>query len=179
MRLKTGRRGLYVASIIAMLSIASGFALATVLTSTQVNEAANFYQGGNSGANGYATSGMTLSITTTPASVTSCTTGTKTDAVSAGTVTLILSSTTGGTACTTGNFAEEFVVSFSATITTQTNAFTVTTQVGSGTVASNSESVTVGTGISGAFTATVDIFVDYGSINPPTGGITVLDLVIQ
>ncbi len=92
---------------------------------------------------------------------------------------MILSSTTGATSCTAGNFAEEFVVAFSATITTQTNSITITTQVGAGAVQTNTESVTLGTGSSGAFTQTVDVFVDYGAINPPASGVTVLDLVIQ
>ena len=138
---------------------------ASVLVPTTVTQSASFFQGGNGGANGYST--PSLVVASTPA------------ATSAGTVTVILSSTSGGTVCTTGDFAEEFVVAFSATITTQTNSFTITTQVGAGTVQTNTESVDLGTGTSGAFTQTVDVFVDYGAINPPASGVTVLDLVIQ
>ncbi|MCI4357122.1 MAG: hypothetical protein L3K18_08310 [Thermoplasmata archaeon] len=170
-------RTIYLATTVLALALAGGFALAAVLTSTTTNQSANYYQGGNTGANGY--SSATLSVSTVPAAIAACTSGTKTGASSAGTVTLVLSSTTGGTVCTTGDFAEEFVFSFSATITTQTNAITVTTQVGAGSVETNSESVTLGTGSSSAFTQSVDVFVDYGAVNPPAGGVTVLDTVVQ
>ncbi|MCI4328835.1 MAG: hypothetical protein L3K01_01710 [Thermoplasmata archaeon] len=170
-------RTIYLVTTLVALGLAGGFALAAVLTTTTVNQSANAYQGGNSGANGYTTA--TLSVSTVPAAISVCTSGTKTGATSAGTVTLVLSSTSGGTVCTTGDFAEEYAFSFSATITTQTNTITITTQVGAGTVATNSEAVTLGTGSSGAFTQTVDVFVDYGSVSPPGGGVTVLDAVIQ
>jgi hypothetical protein len=172
------RRTIYLGTVLTLLGVTAGMAIASsVLSSTTVNQGANFYQGGNNGANGYSTA--TLAVSTTPAATSVCTTGTKTGATSAGTVTLILSSTTGGTGCTAGNFAEEFSLSFSATIVTQTNTLSVTTQVGAGTVQTNSEAVTLGTGSSSAFTQTVNVYVDYGSVNPPAGGITVLDLVVQ
>jgi len=170
-------RTIYLATTVLALALAGGFALAAVLTSTTTNQSANYYQGGNTGANGYSTA--TLSVSTVPAAIAACTSGTKTGATSAGSVTLVLSSTSGGTVCTTGDFAEEFVFSFSATITTQTNAITITTQVGAGTVETNSESVTLGTGSSGAFTQTVNVYIDYGAVNPPAGGVTVLDTVVQ
>jgi hypothetical protein len=170
-------RTIYLATTVLALALAGGFALAAVLTSTTVNQSANYYEGGNTGANGY--SSATLSVSTVPAAIAACTSGTKTGSTSAGTVTLVLSSTSGGTVCTTGDFAEEFAFSFSATITTQTNAVTVTTQVGASAVQTNTESVTLGTGTSGAFTQTIDVYVDYGAVSPPVGGVTILDAVVQ
>lgn len=177
MNRKLDRRVIYTAGIVAMLALTSGFALAAVLGSTSVNQSANFYQEGNSGANGY--SGPALKVATIPIGTTVCSSSPVTQIVTGGVVNLILSSTTGGTVCTAGNFAEEFTVAFSATITTQSNAFSVTSQVGAGVVETNSVTLTLGTGISSAFTVTVNVYVDYGAVNPPAGGITVLDLVIQ
>ncbi len=171
------RRLVYLGTIVAILAMSGGYVAATVLVPVTVTQSASFFQGGNGGANGFST--PSLVVASTPAATSSCTSGTLTGATSAGTVTMILSSTSGGTVCTTGDFAEEFVVAFSATVTTQTSAFTITTQVGAGAVETNTESVTLGTGVSGAFTQTVDVFVDYGAINPPASGVTVLDLVIQ
>ena len=177
MKPANNKRLIYLATLVALVGVTGGMALAAVLSTTTVNQGANFYQGGNNGANGYGAA--TLQVSSTPVAVSVCTTGTKTGATSGGTVTLVLSSTTGGTSCTTGDFAEEFAVAFSATIATQSNTFTVTTQVGAGSVETNSEQVTLGTGSSTAFTQTVNVFVDYGTVQPPTGGVTVLDLVIQ
>ncbi|MCI4372446.1 MAG: hypothetical protein L3K02_02205 [Thermoplasmata archaeon] len=177
MKTKNQVRVIYTTTAIVAIALASGFALAAVLTSTAVNQSANYYQGGNTGANGF--SGPTLSITSTPAAVAACTSGVKSGAVTAGTVTLILSSTTGSAVCTTGDFAEEFTLAFSATIVTQTNTITITTQVGAGTVQTNSEGISLGTGSSTAFTQTVEVYIDYGSVSPPAGGVTVLDMVVQ
>lgn len=171
------RRMVYLGTIVAIIAMCAGYVVASVLAPTLVTQSASFYQGGNGGANGY--SAATLAVTTTPAATSACTTGTITGSSSGGTVTLILSSTTGGTTCTTGDFAEEFSVSFSASITSQTNTFTITTEVSGGTVQTNSEPVTLQSVSSGLFTQTVDVYVDYGAVNPPDGGITVLDLVIQ
>jgi len=177
MRQRNRVRLIYVATAVAVLGMAGGFVMASVLTTTNVNQGASFFQGGNNGANGYSTA--TLRVSAVPASVTTCTSSTVTGATSAGSVDVILSSTTGGTVCTTGDFAEKFTFNFSATISSQTNTITVTTQVGAGTVQTNSGTVTLGTGSPSAFTQTVDVYVDYGSVSPPSGGITVLDAVIQ
>jgi hypothetical protein len=176
MATKNRVRLIYAATAIALLAMAGGMVLATVLTTTTVNQNASFYQGGNNGANGFST--PTLSVASTPTGTTTCSTGT-TGTTNGGTVNLVLSSTTGGTTCTAGNFAEEFSFAFSATITTQINSFTITTQVGAGAVQTNTASVSLGTGTSGAYTQTIDVFVDYGSILPPAGGITVLNAVVQ
>ncbi|MCI4368045.1 MAG: hypothetical protein L3K09_00560 [Thermoplasmata archaeon] len=177
MEKQTKVRAVYVATVTAVLGLTIGFALAAVLSSTNVAQTASFYQGGNSGVTGYTT--PSLQVTTTPAATTTCTSSTQTVTSSGGTAQVILSSTTGGTVCTTGDFSEEFVFSFAGTVATQTDTFTITTQVGAGTVQTNTGTVTVGTGTSSSFAATVDVFVDYGAVNPPAGGVSVLDVVIQ
>lgn len=172
------RRTIYLGTILTLVGVTAGMAIASsVLSATTVSQGANFYQGGNNGATGYSTA--TLAVSTTPAATSVCTSGTLNGATSAGTVNVILSSTTGGTTCTAGNFAEEFSLSFSATISHQTNTVSITSQVGAGAVQTNSEAVQLETGTSGAFTQTVNVYIDYGAVNPPAGGITVLDLVVQ
>lgn len=177
MTTKNRVRLIYAATAIAVLGMAGGFVMASVLTSTSVTQTANFYQGGSAGVPGYNT--PTLTVSTVPSAISTCTSTTVTGSVSGGTSQAVVSSTTGGTTCTTGDFAEEFSFSYSATIATQTNSITITTQVGAGSVETNTVTVTLGTGSSGAFTQTVNVFVDYGAVNPPAGGITVLDAVVQ
>ncbi len=177
MRQKNRVRLIYAATAMAVLGMAGGFVMASVLTSTAVNQSASFYQGGNNGVVGYTT--PTLAVATVPASIATCTSGTVTGSTSGATQTIVLSNQTGSSACATGDFAEEFVIAFSATITTQTNSLTITTQVGAGAVQTNSIPVTLGTGTSSAFTQTLDLYVDYGAVNPPATGISVLDLMIQ
>ena len=178
MRKGVDRRLVYVATIVSLIGVTGGMAIAAgILSSTNVNQGASFYQGGNNGANGYGAA--TLQVTTVPVSVASCSTGAVTGVTSGGSVDVYLSSTTGSSTCTGGDFAEEFVLQFSASVATQTNAVTITTQVGAGTVQTNSQQVVLGTGSLGAFTQTVNVYVDYGSIQPPAAGITILDLVVQ
>jgi hypothetical protein len=178
MRTGSNRRLIYVATIVSLLGVTAGMAIASgILSQTSVYQSANFYEGGNLGANGYGAAG--LNVSTVSVGVTTCSNAPVSGLVSGGTVNLYLSSTTGGAVCTAGDFAEQFNVAFSATIATQTNTFTVTTQVGAGTVQTNSQQVVLGTGVSGAFTQTVDVFVDYGTVQPPATGVVMLDLVIQ
>ena len=178
MRKGVDRRLVYVATIVSLIGVTGGMAIAAgILSSTNVNQGASFYQGGNNGANGYGAA--TLQVTTMPLAVASCSTGAVTGATSGASVDVYLSATTGSSTCTGGDFAEEFVLQFSATISTQTNAVTITTQVGAGSVQTNSQQVVLGTGSSGAFTQTVNVYVDYGTIQPPAAGITILDLVVQ
>jgi hypothetical protein len=172
------RRLVYVATIVTLIGVTAGMAIASgILNQTSTYQSANFYEGGNLGANGYGAAGLNVSTVST--GVTTCSNTPVSGLTSAGTVNVYLSSTTGGTVCTAGDFAEEFNVAFSATISTQTNTFTVTTQIGGGTVQTNSQQVVLGTGTSGPFTQTVDIYVDYGTIQPPATGIVMLDLVAQ
>jgi hypothetical protein len=178
MQTGVNRRLVYVATIVSLIGVTAGMAIASgILTQTNVDQGANFYEGGNQGAHGYGTAGLNVSVT--PAAVATCSTLPVIGLTTGGSVNVYLSSTTGGTACTSGDFAEVFNVAFSATIASQTNTFTITTQVGSGAVQTNSQQVTLGTGTSGAFIQTVFVYVDYGSVQPPSQGITILDLVVQ
>jgi outer membrane protein assembly factor BamA len=177
MKEKSRVRMIYVATAVAVLAMAGGYVMAAVLTSTSVTQTANFYQGGNTGVNGYAT--PTLSPSAVPTGFSGCTTSGVIGSAVGGTTTLLLSATSGATNCTGGNFAEKFTFAFSATIAAQTNTITVMTEVGSGPVQSNSATVTLGTGISSPFTQTVVVYVDYGAVAPPTSGITVLDAIVQ
>ncbi len=174
---QVSRRALFLGLAIAVIASTAGFvAAAAVLSSTTVSHSANLYEGNNGGVVGY--SGPSLKVSTVPSATTLCSTGTTADATTSSTVNLVLSATTGGTTCTGGDFAEEFTLSYSASPTTaQTNAFTITTQLSTGGVQTNTASLSVGPGSS--FTATVNVFVDYGAVNPPAGGITQLNLVVQ
>jgi hypothetical protein len=171
---KWSRRTVYVAAIVAMVASTGGFALASVLSVAPVNQSASFYEGQGTGVNGY--SAPTLSVSQVPGGVSVCSSGPVTDAASAHTVVVVVSAYTGANNCSTLNFAEEFSLTFSATIVTQSNNFTITTQVGAGAVQTNSITILLGTGASTAFTATVDLYVDYGAL--PVS-VSVLDLVIH
>ena len=178
MQTGVNRRLVYVATIVSLIGVTAGMAIASgILSETSTYQSANFYEGGNLGANGYGAAG--LNVSTIPAAVTTCSNAPVSGLTPAGTVDVYLSSTTGGTVCTTGDFTEVFNVAFSATIATQTNTVTITTQVGAGTVQTNSQQVVLGTGTSGPFTQTVNVYVDYGTIQPPATGIVMLDLVVQ
>lgn len=178
MRTGTNRRLIYVATIVSLIGVTAGMAIAAgILSQTNTYQSANFYEGGNLGANGYGAAG--LNVTTVSLGVTTCSNAPVSGLVSAGTVNVYLASTTGGTVCTAGDFAEIFNIAFSASIATQTNSVTITTQIGAGTVQTNSQQVVLGTGTLGAFTQTVNVYVDYGTIQPPATGIVMLDLVVQ
>ena len=178
MRTGTNRRLVYLATLVALVGVTAGMAIAAgILSQTNVYQSANFYEGGNLGAHGYGAAG--LNVSTVPVAVTTCSNAPVSGATSGGSVNVYLASVTGGTTCTAGDFAEVFNVAFSATIATQTNTFTITTQIGGGTVQTNSQQVVLGTGVSGAFTQTVFVYVDYGTVQPPATGVTLLDLVIQ
>ncbi|MCI4365104.1 MAG: hypothetical protein L3K10_03460 [Thermoplasmata archaeon] len=164
--------------LVGVLLGLSASVAASVLAPTHVNQATNQYAAGSDGINGY--SAATISVTTVPVGVTTCTSGTKTISTIGGSTNLVFSSATGGTSCTAGDYAEEFSIGYSVLlVTTQTNTFGVTTKVGGGLLGTNSEIVVVGTGLPLPFSATVHIFIDYGSTLPPAGGVSVLDLVIQ
>lgn len=165
-----------VVSLVILASSASSYAV--VLTLVPVNQSNGQYEAGDSGVNGY--SAATIAVTTVPTGVSACTTGSKTIPLTGGSTSLVFSSTTGGTTCTAGDFSEEFTVPFAAIIGTQTNTFTVITQVAGGASGVNQEVVTLGLiGLPLPMTATVHIYVDYGSVSQPAGGIEVLDLLIH
>jgi hypothetical protein len=173
-------RLIYVATIMAMVGIAGGTVMATVLTPVPANQTANFYEGGTSGVANYPTPTLTpgtnvvgtctTSITTVAASTTPATTN------------IVLASAGSTGTCVANDFAEVFSFSFmlSGYSLAQTNTVTITTEYGPGTtVYTNSAQVALTTPSSGGpFVATLDVYVDYGSVNPPAGGIAVLDLVV-
>lgn len=176
MKQKGRIRLIYAATAVAVLAMAGGFVMASVLTSTSVTQTANFYQGGSTPANGYGQ--PTLTVSTTPSGTVACSGSSVTMGATGSTTKIVLSNTSGGTACTAGNFAEEFTFAFSASLTTaQTDTITVTTEGPGFAVGTNSVSVTSGTGTT--YTQTIDVYVDYNAVNPPAGGITVLDVVVQ
>jgi hypothetical protein len=150
---------------------------AGVLSAIPVNGAHAEYEAGSDGANGYGAA--TIARTTVPAGTSACTTGTKTIPLAGGSTSLVFSATTGGTVCTAGDFSEEFTLAFSSLLATQTNTFVVTTAAGGGPPGIDQEAVTLGVlGLPLPMTATVHIYVDYGSATPPSGGIDELDLAI-
>lgn len=171
-------RLIYLATLVAIVGVTGGVAMGvTILAPTTVNQTAGMYEGANQAPTGYNTT-PTLSIANIPASVSACTVGPVTETTTAATIDVYFSDSTAGTTCTTGDFAELFTVSYSATpATAQTDQFTITTSYGTGpTVGYNSLNITTGTG---AWTQTINVYVDYGSPNMPAGGIDTLTLVIQ
>ncbi len=175
----TGRM-IYVATIVAMLSVTGGMAMAAsgLLQVTPITQHASFYQGQSTAPAGYAAA-PSLQVSTSPSSTCS---GTSITMGATGSAQDILVSSTGGAgSCASGNFAEEFIVHFSEnmTATSQTNTFQVTTQVGSGSPVTDTFTVATGTVTGNPFTQTLNIFIDYGAINAPSAGITILNLVID
>ncbi len=179
MNTRVSGRLIYVATLVAIVGVSGGVAMGSaILSPTAVAQTAGMYAGTNSAPNGYST--PTLSIANIPTGVTSCTTTPITEATSGKTVTMYLSDVTGGTACTAGDFAEMFNVSYSFSITSaQTDKFTITTSYGT-TITTGFNSLSVTTGATGSpWTQNVDVYVDYGSPSMPAGGIDTLTLVIQ
>jgi hypothetical protein len=172
-------RWLFVGAV-ALLLVVVGTSPTTkgdALTVTPVSDPIHEFEAGSDGANGFGAA--TIAVTTIPGGVTTCTSGTQSIPLTQGSATLVFSSATGGTTCTAGDFSEEFTLSFSATISTQTDAFNVTTASGGGAPGFNQEAVMLGAaGPPLPMLATVYIYIDYGSVSAPTGGIELLDLAI-
>ncbi len=174
----TGRM-IYVATIVAMLSVTGGMAMAVgLLQVTPITQHASFYQGQSTAPAGYAAA-PNLTVSTSPSST--CSGPSINMGVSGAAQNILVSSAGLSGVCTTGNFAEEFIVHFSETMSasSQTNTFQVTTQVGSGTPVTDTFTVATGTVTGTPFTQTLNIFIDYGAINAPSAGITILNLVID
>jgi hypothetical protein len=174
-------RLIYLATIMAMIGIAGGTVMATLLTPIPTNQTANFYEGGNSGVPNYPAPMLAPGSNV----VGTCTTSSTTVATSTtpATTNIVLASSGSTGTCVTNDFAEVFTFSFTIStpfVSSQTNTISITTEYGTGTtVYTNSAQVVLTTPSSGGpFVATLDIYVDYGSVNPPTGGIAVLDLVV-
>ncbi len=172
----------YIATIAALLGVSAGSVMGTLLTTTTISQTANFYEGGNNGVANWPAPTLTLANTPT---IVACSAGTQTVTASASgtpTVDVVLSASGSSGTCASGDFAELFAFDFvvSATSVNQQDTVSITTQIGSGAVTTNSISVTLITGGSGGpFDAILDLYVDYGSLSPPSAGITVLDLVVQ
>lgn len=174
-------RLIYYATVIAIVGVTAGEAIGLALPApTTLLQTSGVYSGSNQAPAGFAQS-PTLSTSSVPANVTTCTAGPLTESTNGGTLNVVLSDVTGGTACTANDFAELFTVAFSATISAgspQTDRFTVTTSYGTGpTTGFNSVSVTTGSPGS-PWTQTINLYVDYGA-SLPTGGIDSLTLVIE
>jgi hypothetical protein len=170
----SNRRVLYIATAVAMLGLTGGFALAAGLTSTTVNQSAALYSVSTSAVAAFPTT-PTVTVTAIPASVAACTSSSQTLANSV-TVNLYLQAST-GIVCTTGDFAEEFSFTSLATAAAGTYSFTQYSTYASAVSGSSVASVTVAATMS--ISGNVNVFVDYGTMAPPTGGIASLSLVVQ
>jgi hypothetical protein len=169
------RRILYIATAVAMIGLSGGFVLAAGLTSTTVTQTAGLYSVSTVAVAAFPTT-PTVTLTAMPASIAACTSGSQTLANSV-TVDLYLPASTGVT-CTTGDFAEEFSFVSLATAAAGTYTFTQYTSYGAGpTSGSAVGSVTVAAVMS--IPGAVNVYVDYGTATPPTGGIGSLSLVLQ
>jgi hypothetical protein len=169
------RRVLYIAAAVAMMGMTGGYVLAAGLTSTTVTQSAALYSVGTSAVPAFPTT-PTVTITAVPVSVAACTSGAQTLANSV-TVNLYLPASTGIT-CTTGNFAEEFTFTSLATAAAGTYTFTVYTSYGAGPT-SGSAVGTITIAATMSIVGVVNVFVDYGTPAPPSGGIGSLSLVVQ
>ncbi|MCI4322786.1 MAG: hypothetical protein L3K03_01980 [Thermoplasmata archaeon] len=171
-------RAVFLGTVVAILGITGGFAMASVLTSTSVTQTADFDQGTGAGVPTYPAPTLLISISPTS----SCTSGQQTVALSIATPPTAQVTVAPGGTCAAGDFAEEFQFALSSTTTSlnQVNTLTITSQVGAGSVTTNTQSMKVTTAApAGTYTGTLDVFVDYGSVNPPSGGITLLNVVVQ
>jgi hypothetical protein len=169
------RRVLYIAGVVAMLSLTGAFALAAGLTSTTVNQTAGLYSVSTSVVAAFPTT-PSVTITAVPAAVAACTSVTQTLANSV-TVNLYLPGST-GVVCTTGDFAEEFTFTSLATAAAGTYTFTQYTTYGAGPT-SGSATGTVTVAATMSIIGIVNVYVDYGTPAPPTNGIASLSLVVQ
>jgi hypothetical protein len=171
----TKRRVLYLATAVAVLGMTGGFVLAAGLTSTTVTQTAALYSVNTAGVAAFPTT-PTVVVTAVPAAVAACSTTSQTLANSV-TVDMYLPAST-GIVCTTNDFAEEFSFSSSATAAAGTYTFTVYTTYGAGpTSGSATGSVTVAAVMS--IVGVVNVYVDYGTAQPPVNGIASLSLVVQ
>ena len=173
---KLGRRALFLVTVATMIGASVGFVFAAGFTVTSVNETAQWYQVSNGAVPAFPTQ-PSVQIATVPAGVASCSPGTVTFS-SGTTLNVYLNSRTGSNSCSAGDFAELF------TLTSANNApvgnYTMeafTTYGSPSTTGANSVVIQ----ITSAFVTatTLNIYVDYRSATPPTGGITDLELIVQ
>jgi hypothetical protein len=182
MGLKLRRRSVYVATIVAMLAMVGGLALAFTFSSTALSST----QGGTSTTiTNSLWIGQKFAATWEPATVTcGAAVGPITSTASA---TGVVDASLGGsgTPCTSGNFVEQ--IEYQAAVpslgaggpTTLTDTFTVYTDSSAGVGTTSIQvSVTEPTGTDVGYTATFLLNVDYGSSAPPSS-ITALNVVVN
>jgi hypothetical protein len=172
----TKRRVLYLATAVAMMGLTGGFVLAAGLTSTSVSQNAALYSVSTSAVAGFPNT-PTITVTATPASVSACTSS-SVALTSGGSSNLYLPASSGVT-CTTTDFAEEFTLSSSATAAAGSYSFVIYTAYNTGSAVSGSATGTITIASALTSAGTVNVFVDYGSVAPPSGGIQSLSLVVQ
>ena len=174
---KWSRRTFYLAAVVAIVASTSGFALASVLsTPTTITQGSEFYAAQGSGLVNWQppTLGMGQSVAS------SCSGPTVVEGSTGQTVNLELSAYDGGTNCTTGNFAEVFTIDYTApSVSTQSTNLTIYTHLTGEPVQVSYVTLVLGTGSPGAFTANVNVIVDYGMTNPPNQGIPFLELLMH
>jgi|SRR5580692_9120320 hypothetical protein len=172
----TKRRVLYVATAVAMMGLTGGFVLAAGLTSTPVTQNAALYSVSTSAVAAFPTA-PTITVTATTVSVSTCT-ASAVALTSGGSADLYLPAS-GSVTCTGNDFAEEFTITSAATAAAGSYAFVIYTSynTGSSVTGSAAGTITIASTLSSA--GTVNVFVDYGSVVPPSGGIQSLSLVVQ
>jgi hypothetical protein len=169
--------------VLAVLSVVAGYTVGSVLPNASVTQTANVDTGGEVQVVHYPV--PTLEASTNP--VGACTTGALTLTLTTTGPTpvqnMVLSST-GGT-CAAGNYAE--VYNFSITVVgtgtalAQTNTMTISSQVtGAATATTAQENAKLAAAApAGTYTGYFDVYIDYGSVSPPSAGIAVLDIVVS
>jgi hypothetical protein len=182
-RRRLGRRTLYAATMVAILGASVGFLFASALPAqSTVNQTSNSYGVSNPALATFSTA-PTVAVAGVPASASGCNTTASpwSFGTTSGTVNLYLGASAGVT-CAPNDFAEEFTfVTGSGGMPASTH-FTVTVF---DTYSNNSVpysgvsagAITTTGAVSG--TTTVNVYVDFGSVAVPSGGIGTLDVVVS
>jgi hypothetical protein len=161
-------------TIVAMIGTSVGFVLATAVTETSVSQPNQWYGISNSAVSDFPNL-PSVQITQVPSAVSGCSSGSVTLGTMPSDVTVGASSTV---TCAGGDFAEELTLTSANNPSSGSFTMTVYTTYGSAaTTGVTPISVTVPSTASG--TLTVNIYVDYGTQVPPSGGISELDLIVQ
>ena len=176
---KVRRRTVYVATIAAMLALVGGFAMAATFSSTTVSQNQNGFST-SMGSTIWAAVAPTLTTQPSP-TTTSCTSATI--AITTATTATAFVGVESTASCTTNDFTEEVHFSYSvpagsATLSDTFEVYSTATLAGatSATTAVGSVTVTV-TETTSAYTATFDLYIDYGA-NPPAS-ISSLSVVVS
>ncbi len=166
------RRTVYVATVVAMLAMVGGFALAGSFTQTTANQTASGYEVSYAGVTGLAQGATPLQI----ASASSCTSGTTvTTGTTPGTVSIVLAGQAG--TCATSDFMEEFSFVYTSQ---STSPVTLTFSSYSTTTATTASTANLAiTNTASTDTADISVYVDYPGGGAPAGGISMLDLVVS